>query len=187
MTPSIASILALLLLVGLATSLPSTLIEPPTNKMVHDMMDAIESGMNEPDMEMNDVAGKGRAFWLISVTLTSTSTVIETASTTTTITPTCVDGVFMECTETPTTTMPTTTTTVAAPRRKNKNKNKRNKNKNGSRNTEFLSLVSDIYQDAVVTDEYGVKADISVLFPPQARSASLATSDVEEFYMRNVG
>merc|ERR1711953_557322 len=117
---------------------------------------------------------------------------------------------FMECTEMPeTTTMAETTTTMAPtttaplPRKKKqnknkknkdkkKNKNKKNKNKNkknhgGSRHEEFLDLVSDIYQDAVVTDQYGVQADISVLFPPQARSAAtdLETSDVEEFYMRN--
>ena len=185
MTPS-TSILALILLAGLATSLPATLIEPPTNKMVHDMMDAIESGMNDP---VEDVEGKGRAFWLISITLTSTSTVIETASTTTTIAPSCVDGIFMECTEMVETTTGPTTTITAIPRRKKQNKNKRNKNKNKSRNTEFLSLVSDIYKDAVVTDQDGVQTDISVLFPPQARSAaaSLPTSDAEEFFMRNVG
>merc|ERR1719361_1666003 len=101
-----SSVLALLLLAGLAASLPATLIEPTANKMVHDMMDAIESGMEDP---VEDVEGRGRNFWLISVTLTSTSTVLETASVTTTIPPSCVDGTFMECTATTTTTTTTTT------------------------------------------------------------------------------
>ena len=200
-----SSVLALLLLAGLSASLTTTLVEPPANKMIHDMMDAIESGMKDPVEEMEQGAGgKGRAFWLISVTLTSTSTVVETDTTTLTVTPSCVDGMFMECTEMPETTTAADTTTMAAtttdttpsvPRRKKENKNKRNKNKRnkkknkkhqGSRNEEFLDLVSGIYQDAVVTDEYGMERDISELLSSQARSRSYETGDVEEFYMRNV-
>jgi len=195
-----SSVLALLLLAGLSASLTTTLVEPPANKMIHDMMDAIESGMKDPVEEMEQGAGgKGRAFWLISVTLTSTSTVVETDTTTLTVTPSCVDGVFMECTEMPETTTAADTTTMAAtttvvPRRKKENKNKRNKNKRnkkknkkhqGSRNEEFLDLVSGIYKDAVMTDEYGVERDISELLSSQARSRSYETGDVEEFYMRN--
>jgi len=208
---SSSSVLFLLLLAGLASSLTTTLIEPPANKMIHDMMDAIESGMKDP---VEDVEGKGRNFWLVSVTLTSTSTLLETDTTTITATPSCVDGVFMECTEMPAmenmeattmeaTTMEATTTMMSVPRRKNKNKNKNKRNKNkrnknkkkkkhhGSRNEEFLDLVSDIYRGAMVTDEYGVERDISVLLSGQARSAAsdlttVETEDVEEFYMRNV-
>merc|ERR1712241_15541 len=49
---------------------------------------------------------------------------------------------------------------------------------------------SDIYRGAMVTDEYGVEKDISVLLSGQARSAAsdlitVETEDVEEFYMRN--
>merc|ERR1712073_24913 len=116
----------------------------------------------------------------------STSTLLETATTTTTITPSCVDGMFMECTETPTTMPPTTTeiptTTVAAPRKKNK-KNK-NKRKPDSR-SEFMDLISDVYQGAVVTDQYGEEADISVLFPGQIMEARSTLTDVEEYFMRN--
>merc|ERR1719159_1341224 len=158
--------------------------------MIHDMMDAIESGMKDPVEEMEHGAGgKGRAFWLISVTLTSTSTVVETDTTTLTVTPSCVDGVFMECTEMPETTTAADTTTMAAtttdttpslPRRK-----KENKKHQGSRNEEFLDLVSGIYKDAVVTDEYGVERDISELLSSQDRSRSYETGDVEEFYMTN--
>ena len=202
---SSSTVLSLLLLAGLVSSLTTTLIEPPANKMIHDMMDAIESGMKDP---VEDVEGKGRNFWLVSVTLTSTSTLLETDTTTITATPSCVDGVFMECTEMPATTPMAETTTMEAttmsvPRRKNKNKNKNKRNKNkrnknkkkkkhhGSRNEEFLDLVSDIYRGAMVTDEYGVERDISVLLSGQARSAAsdlttVETEDVEEFYMRNV-
>merc|ERR1712242_496161 len=105
-----SSLLALLLLAGLAASVPANLVEPATNQMVHDMMDAIESGMEDP---VGDVAGKGRNFWLVSVTLTSTSTVIDTATVTTTT---------------------TTTTAASAPRKKIK-KNK--KNKKASRNEDY--------------------------------------------------
>jgi len=186
-----SSVFTILLLVGLSSSLPSTLIEPSTNRMVHDMMDAIESGMNDP---VEDGEGKGRNFWLVSVTLTSTSTVIETATTTTTITPSCVDGMFMECTETPTTMPPTTTaipttTGTSVPRRKNKNKkNKNKKNKNKRKpdsRSEFMDLISDIYQGAVVTDQYGEEADISVLFPGQIMEARSTLTDVDEYFMRN--
>jgi len=189
-----SSVFTILLLVGLSSSLPSTLIEPSTNKMVHDMMDAIESGMNDPVGD--DASLKGRNFWLVSVTLTSTSTLLETATTTTTITPSCVDGMFMECTETPTTMPPTTTaipttTGTSVPRRKNKNKNKKNKNKKNKNKrkpdsrSEFMDLISDIYQGAVVTDQYGEEADISVLFPGQIMEARSTLTDVDEFFMRN--
>jgi len=168
------SLLPLLLLSGWAASLPSTLIEPPAHKMIHDVMDVIESGMEEP------VQGQGRAFW-IGLTLTSTSTSLITDTVTTTVTASCVDGMFMECgdtmstTEMPTTVMPTTT--QAVPRRKNKNKknkNKKNKNKNKNKTRqELLDLVDDIYRDAVVTDEFGQERDVSVLLPDLARSLEI--------------
>merc|ERR1712154_695562 len=109
--------------------------EPPAHKMIHDVMDVIESGMEDP------AEGQGRAFW-IGLTLTTTSTSLMTD----TVTP---------------------TTTQAVPRRKNKNKNKKNKNKKNKNKkkpdsrSEFMDLVSDIYQGAVVTDQYGEEADIS--------------------------
>merc|ERR1719384_2450607 len=140
-------------------------------------MDAIESGMNDPVGD--DASLKGRNFWLVSVTLTSTSTVLETATTTTTVTPSCVDGMFMECGAT--TEIPTTaeipTTTVSAPRRKNKNKRKPDSR------SEFMDLISDIYQGAVVTDQYGEEADISVLFPGQIMEARSTLTDVDEYFM----
>merc|ERR1712228_82657 len=150
---------------------------------IHDMMDAIESGMKDPVEEMEQGAGgKGRAFWLISVTLTSTSTVVETDTTTLTVTPSCVDGVFMECTEMPETTTAADTTTMAAtttvvPRRKKENKNKRNKNKRNKKKNKK--------HQGSRNEEYGVERDISELLSSQARSRSYETGDVEEFYMRN--
>merc|ERR1711953_831690 len=136
------SLLSLFLLSGWATSLPSTLIEPATTKMIHDMMDVIESGMEDP------VEGQARAFW-IGLTLTSTSTSLATATVTTT------------------TTVPTTTP-VAAPRKKKHGKHhqkkKGNKNKkNSSRKEDLLDIVDDVYRNAVVTDEDGVEMDVSVL------------------------
>merc|ERR1711950_120578 len=94
----------------------------------------------------------------------------------------------MECGAT--TEIPTTTeipiTTVSAPRRKNKNKNKKNKNKRKpDSRSEFMDLISDVYQGAVVTDQYGEEADISVLFPGQIMEARSTLTDVEEFFMRN--
>merc|ERR1712079_897440 len=102
------SLLSLCLLSGWATSLPSTLIEPQTTKMIHDMMDVIESGMEDP------VEGQARAFW-IGLTLPSTSTSLETATVATTTTVRCIEGMFTECGDT---TMVPTTTPVAAPRKK---------------------------------------------------------------------
>ena len=151
-------------------------------------MDVIESGMKDPE------GGQGRAFW-IGFTLTDTSTVLLTETTTVTFTPSCVDGMFMECGATtmmPTTIMPTTT--VAAPRRK-KNKNKKSKNKKNknkkqhkSRRDMLLDLVDDIYREAVVTDEFGEERDVSVLFPDIARSIEMDTEveEIEEMYVRSV-
>merc|ERR1719166_491904 len=121
------SLLSLFLLSGWATSLPSTLIEPATTKMIH----VIESGMEDP------VEGQARAFW-IGLTLTSTSTSLETATVTTTSTVRCIEGMFTECGDT--TMVPETTpvaTTPAAPRKKKhgkhhqKKKGNKNKKKHG--------------------------------------------------------
>merc|ERR1712026_623649 len=101
-------LLSLLFLAGWASCHPSPLIEPSANKMVHQLMDVIESGMEDP------VDGEGRAFW-IGFTLSKTSTVVLTETTTVTVTPSCVDGMFMECGTT--TIMPTTTTMPALVRR----------------------------------------------------------------------
>jgi len=168
------SLVPLLLLSGLANSLPSTLIEPPAHKLIHDVMDVIESGMKDP------VEGQGRAFW-IGLTLTSTATSLITDTVTTTFTPSCIDGMFMECGDT--TVMPTVmpTTTQAVPRRKNKNKkhkNKKNKNKNKNKTRQdLLDLVDDIYRDAVVTDEFGQERDVSVLLPELARSLEIDNTE----------
>merc|ERR1711913_134407 len=156
------SLLSLFLLSGWATSLPSTLIEPATTKMIHDMMDVIESGMEDP------VEGQARAFW-IGLTLTSTSTSLATA------------------TVTNTTTVPTTTP-VAAPRKKKHGKHhqkkKGNKNKkNSSRKEDLLDIVDDVYRNAVVTDEDGVEKDVSVLMPELARSAEI--DQPMEYYARD--
>merc|ERR1712241_1117558 len=136
---------------------------------VHDVMDVIESGMEEP------VQGQGRAFW-IGLTLTTTSTSLITDTVTTTVTPFCIDGMFMECGDTtvmPTTVMPTTT--QAVPRRKNKNK--KNKNKKNKTRQDLLDLVDDIYRDAVVTDEFGQERDVSVLLPELARSLEIDNTE----------
>jgi len=169
------SLLPLLLLSGWAAGLPSTLIEPPAHKMIHDVMDVIESGMEDP------AEGQGRAFW-IGLTLTTTSTSLMTDTVTTTVTPFCIDGMFMECGDT--TVMPTTT--QAVPRRKNKNKNKKNKNKknkNKKKNKtrqELLDLVDDIYREAVVTDEFGQERDVSVLLPELESLRRLKIDNTDE-------
>ena len=176
------SLLSLFLLSGWATSLPSTLIEPQTTKMIHDMMDVIESGMEDP------VEGQARAFW-IGLTLTSTSTSLETATVTTTSTVRCIEGMFTECGDT---TMVPETTPVAAPRKKKHgkhhqkkkgNKNKKNM-KNSSRKEDLLDIVDDVYRNAVVTDEDGVEMDVSVLMPELARSAEI--DQPMEYYARDV-
>ena len=176
------SLLSLFLLSGWATSLPSTLIEPQTTKMIHDMMDVIESGMEDP------VEGQARAFW-IGLTLTSTSTSLETATVTTTSTLRCIEGMFTECGDT---TMVPETTPVAAPRKKKHgkhhqkkkgNKNKKNM-KNSSRKEDLLDIVDDVYRNAVVTDEDGVEMDVSVLMPELARSAEI--DQPMEYYARDV-
>merc|ERR1711953_376498 len=176
------SLLSLFLLSGWATSLPSTLIEPQTTKMIHDMMDVIESGMEDP------VEGQARAFW-IGLTLTSTSTSLETATVTTTSAVRCIEGMFTECGDT--TMVPETTpvaTTPAAPRKKKhgkhhqKKKNKKNM-KNSSRKEDLLDIVDDVYRNAVVTDEDGVEMDVSVLMPELARSAEI--DQLMEYYARD--
>merc|ERR1712156_574486 len=176
------SLLSLCLLSGWATSLPSTLIEPQTTKMIHDMMDVIESGMEDP------VEGQARAFW-IGLTLTSTSTSLETATVTFTTTLPCIEGIFTECGDT--TMVPETTTPVAAPRKKKHgkhhqkkkgNKNKKNM-KNSSRKEDLLDIVDDVYRNAVVTDEDGVEKDVSVLMPELARSAEI--DQPMEYYARD--
>ena len=177
------SLLSLFLLSGWATSLPSTLIEPATTKMIHDMMDVIESGMEDP------VEGQARAFW-IGLTLTSTSTSLATATVTTTSTLRCIEGMFTECGDT--TMVPETTpvaTTPAAPRKKKHGKHhqkkKGNKNKkNSSRKEDLLDIVDDVYRNAVVTDEDGVEMDVSVLMPELARSAEI--DQLMEYYARDV-
>merc|ERR1711953_978100 len=176
------SLLSLFLLSGWATSLPSALIEPATTKMIHDMMDVIESGMEDP------VEGQARAFW-IGLTLTSTSTSLETATVTTTTTVRCIEGMFTECGDT--TMVPETTpvaTTPAAPRKKKHGKHhqkkKGNKNKkNSSRKEDLLDIVDDVYRNAVVTDEDGVEKDVSVLMPELARSAEI--DQPMEYYARD--
>merc|ERR1711994_1081813 len=170
------SLLSLFLLYGWATSLPSTLIEPATTKMIHDMMDVIESGMEDP------VEGQARAFW-IGLTLTSTSTSLETATVTTTTTVRCIEGMFTECGDT--TMVPETTTPVAAPRKKKHGKHHKNKKnmKNSSRKEDLLDIVDDVYRNAVVTDEDGVEMDVSVLMPELARSAEI--DQLMEYYARD--
>ena len=165
--PTMISLLSLLLLSAGAYALPSSLIEPPTQNMIHDVMDVIESGMEEP--------GQGRAFF-ISFTKTKTSTSLVTATVTSTFTPFCVDGMFTECGTT--TVMPTTT--MAAPRRRNKNK--KNKNKNKTREA-LLDLVDDIYRDAVVTDQFGEERDVTVLLPELARSIEIDNAEKVEVRM----
>merc|ERR1711913_128027 len=171
------SLLSLFLLSGWATSLPSTLIEPATTKMIHDMMDVIESGMEDP------VEGQARAFW-IGLTLTSTSTSLETATVTTTTTVRCIEGMFTECGDT---TMVPETTPVATRKKKHgkhHQKKKGNKNKkNSSRKEDLLDIVDDVYRNAVVTDEDGVEKDVSVLMPELARSAEI--DQLMEYYARD--
>merc|ERR1719195_2352910 len=146
--------------------------------MIHDMMDVIESGMEDP------VEGQARAFW-IGLTFTSTSTSLETATVTTTSTVRCIEGMFTECGDT---TMVPETTPVAAPRKKKHGKHhqkkKGNKNKkNSSRKEDLLDLVDDVYRNAVVTDEDGVEKDVSVLMPELARSAEI--DQPMEYYARD--
>ena len=169
-------LLSLLFLAGWASSHPSPLIEPSANKMVHQLMDVIESGMEDP------VDGEGRAFW-IGFTLSKTSTVVLTETTTVTVTPSCVDGMFMEC---GTTTIMPTTTTMPAPRKKNKTKKNKNKQKHKSRREMLLDMIDDIYREAVVTDEFGDERDVSELFPDMARSIEMDTKQEEELFVRSV-
>ena len=69
-----------LCLLGLVCSMD--MMEPETNKMVHDMVDVIESGLSEHDER------DPRALF-ISLTLTSTSTNLATATVTSTVTASC--------------------------------------------------------------------------------------------------
>merc|ERR1711936_1372871 len=93
----------------LGVVLTMDMMEPDTKKMVHNMVDVIESGLSEHDER------DPRALF-ISLTLTSTSTSLATATVTTTVTNSCVAGTFVDCASTTTTT--TTTTTASSGRKK---------------------------------------------------------------------
>merc|ERR1711868_365428 len=103
-------ILSIFGLVGLSMAMPQ-LTEPNKARKINEMIDAVESGMASPEDP------HARALF-VSLTLTSTSTMLDT--TTTTVTNSCWSGTISECTTTTTTTTTTTstTTTAAAGRRK---------------------------------------------------------------------
>merc|ERR1712130_524385 len=90
-------------LVGLTMAMPH-LQEPKNARSVNEMIDAVESGMASPEDP------HARALF-VSLTLTSTSTMLDTATVTTTVTNSCWAGTISECTT-------TTTTTAASGRRK---------------------------------------------------------------------
>jgi len=101
--------LQILCLVGLSIASQQKL-DSANAKMVNEMMDAVESGLETPG------EGEARALFL-TVTLTSTSTNLATATVTSTVTNTCAAVTYTgTCTTPSTTTTTTTTTTTAAPR-----------------------------------------------------------------------
>merc|ERR1712117_756523 len=103
-------------------------MEPETNKMVHDMVDVIESGLSEHDER------DPRALF-ISLTLTSTSTNLATATVTSTVTASCYTATAASldaCTT-------TTTTTTVAPRRQRVHM---------SRREDFMDTIYDFMQGA---------------------------------------
>merc|ERR1712130_532263 len=100
-------ILSIFGLVGLTMAMPH-LQEPKNARSVNEMIDAVESGMASPEDP------HVRALF-VSLTLTSTSTMLDTATVTTTVTNSCWSGTISECTTTT-----TTTTTVAASGRRKK-------------------------------------------------------------------
>merc|ERR1712227_1045219 len=97
-------ILSIFGLVGLSMAMLK-LTEPNKARKINEMIDAVESGLASPDDPQN------RALF-VSITLTSTSTMLDTTTTTTTVTNSCWSGTISECTTT------TTTTVASAGRRK---------------------------------------------------------------------
>merc|ERR1712142_84268 len=95
-------ILSIFGLVGLTMAMPH-LQEPKNARSVNEMIDAVESGMASPEDP------HARALF-VSLTLTSTSTMLDTTTKTTTVTNSCWSGTISECT--------TTTTTGSKGRRK---------------------------------------------------------------------
>merc|ERR1712233_142880 len=99
----------ILSLFGLTMAMPH-LQEPKNARSVNEMIDAVESGMASPEDP------HARALF-VSLTLTSTSTMLDTATVTTTVTNSCWAGTTTTTTTTTTSTT-TTTTTAASGRRK---------------------------------------------------------------------
>ena len=98
--------LQILCLVGLSIASQQKL-DSANAKMVNEMMDAVESGLETPG------EGEARALFL-TVTLTSTSTNLATATVTSTVTNTCAAVTYTGTCTTPSTTTTTTTTTTTA-------------------------------------------------------------------------
>ena len=99
--------LKLLFLCGVALSSVHKDLDPASAKMVNEMIDAVESGLETPS------DNEGRALF-VTVTLTNTQTNLLTATVTSTTTSTCV-AISYTGTCDATTTTTTTTTTTAAP------------------------------------------------------------------------
>ena len=148
------SVLSLLVLSSTATCLPPALTEPAANRISHNVMEDIESGMEDP------VEGEGRAFWL-GLTLTSTTTILYTATVTDTVSPSCVLGSFMACTEMP------------------ESKRRKHKKKKAQRARQLPPLDDDVYRDAVVTDEFGEERELSVLLPVEAGTTEAEMEDTD--------
>ena len=148
------SVLPLLVLSSTATCLPPALTEPAANRIIHNVMEDIESGMEDP------VEGEGRAFWL-GLTLTSTTTILNTATVTDTVSPSCVLGSFTACTEMP------------------ESKTRKHKRKKAQRARQLAPLDDDVYRDAVVTDEFGEERELSVLLPVEAGTTEAKMEDTD--------
>merc|ERR1711923_252475 len=174
-TSKMKAVIQLLCLVGVswAMAMPH-LIEPKNAKMVNELMDVIESGLDTPK------AGEGRALF-ISLTLTSTMTNLDTTTVTSTVTPSCVAGTFTECTTTTTTTTSTTTTTTTtttvAPGRR--------KRAAGSKE-EFLEVIHDITQGAkVVVDGVEMDSEYLNVIMPSKVERDYTYSDLEADLVMN--
>merc|ERR1712142_257987 len=139
-------ILSIFGLVGLTMAMPH-LQEPKNARSVNEMIDAVESGMASPEDP------HARALF-VSITLTSTCTMLDTATVTTTVTNSCWSGTIPECTTTTT----TTTTTTKAPK--------------GRRKREammFQDLMNDYTYGFTVTDaETGDEVDPMTIIAPTA-------------------
>merc|ERR1712066_1217067 len=153
-----------LCLLGLVCSMD--MMEPETNKMVHDMVDVIESGLSEHDER------DPRALF-ISLTLTSTSTNLATATVTSTVTASCYTATAASLDACTTTTTTTTTTSAASTGRK-----KRSAFHYMNMKDKFMNTVHDFAADAKVTVD-GEEVDINMILPTSSH-ATEARSDFDD-------